>query len=285
MLHNFSRCLEVKDGFETNHLKVLYYDLKAGFSGTYRSYEYSRICTILEGEKHVTINNGSEFAYTPMDFVYLPPHSHIEMTMPINTKAIVYELDNHIVSNIQNQIQSRLEVDLNLEPKIHVDKHKFDTIKPEINRIMQALSTDDQDKSFLVDILTQELVYNMIKHNFIKQSPSNELSLVEYTLNYMHSHFNESISLSELAYNRHVSASCLTKNFKKSTGFTPKEYLNTIKMKKAKEMLSTQTVTETSYNLGYEHISHFINLFKRFYGVTPKQYALKTVKNTTIQLR
>ena len=29
--------------------------------------------------------------------------------------------------------------------------------------------------------------------------------------------------------------------------------------------------------LGYDNISHFIKLFKKYYGITPKQYFLKEI--------
>ena len=52
-----------------------------------------------------------------------------------------------------------------------------------------------------------------------------------------------------------------------------------LKLHKAKEMLKYQSVTEVAFSLGYENISHFINIFKRNFGITPKQYSLSLVNS------
>lgn len=45
-----------------------------------------------------------------------------------------------------------------------------------------------------------------------------------------------------------------------------------LKIKKAKELLAFQNVTEVSFDVGYENISYFIKEFREKYGITPKEY-------------
>ena len=90
MLHNFTRELELSDRLETQYLRVLYYDLAKDYSDSYHSYEYARLCTIVEGEKHISVNDSSPFTYGDKQFLLLPPQSHIHMKMDRPTRARSY---------------------------------------------------------------------------------------------------------------------------------------------------------------------------------------------------
>ena len=43
----------------------------------------------------------------------------------------------------------------------------------------------------------------------------------------------------------------------------------------SKRMKAAKKMEKSAYDLGYENISHFIKLFKKKFGLTPKQYSLK----------
>ena len=60
-------------------------------------------------------------------------------------------------------------------------------------------------------------------------------------------------------------------------GMSFNEFLTQVRMLKAKDLLytSTMTVNEISAACGYDVPSTFYRLFKKFYGVSPKQYAEK----------
>ncbi|TCO77399.1 helix-turn-helix domain-containing protein [Marinisporobacter balticus] len=287
MLYNFTRCLEKNSEYETDYLKILYYDLKKGYKGTYRSYEYNRICTIHSGSKHVTINEGSQFVYSPSEFILLPPHSSVEMDIPEDTNAIVFEISDQIVDKIKDNIQNKFDTALIHEDANDIKLHSIKTIRSQISRINNTLMINDPDKGFLIDLITQELVYHLIKNNFLPDEMNYNLNdPIEYTLKYMHTHIHEAIYLSDLANELNISQSSLSSKFKTATGFTPKEYFNMIKIKKSKDELLSKSVTEVCYSLGFENISYFINLFKKHYGETPKKYAMRMSRyNTNRPLR
>ncbi|MHC1747999.1 MAG: AraC family transcriptional regulator [Cellulosilyticaceae bacterium] len=276
MLHNFQRYLEQNTGFETNYLKVLYYDLEDGYCGTYRSYEYNRICTILSGSKHVTINKGDAFIYNPEKFILLPPHSSVEMIIKEHTKAVVYEISDRIVDEMYEKLQYRYQKDIIEEHPDNIRTHLLSTLQLPLQRINSTLQSEDQDKAVLVDVMTQELVYHLYKNHFISKTPNiSDAHPVEYAIQYFQHHISENISLTDLAHSLNMSPSHFSSTFKNVTGFTPKAYLNMIKVKKSKHLLLSKQVTEVAYELGFDNISYYIDLFKRHYGETPKQYALR----------
>lgn len=279
MLHNFERCLEKQPEYETDNLKVLYYDLEKNYNATYKSYEYNRICTILSGRKHVTINGGQQFIYSPTDFILLPPHSSVEMEIPENTKAVVYEISDQLIDEVTDRIQNSLNVDLLSEDKDKIAPHQIQTIDSSLKKINQIFSENNPDKGFLIELSSKELVYNLLKNNYVAAKYSENLQdPVRYTIHYIQEHIYSMVSIQEIANQLNLSLSSLSNRFKKTTGFTPVEYINLVKLKKAREDLSSKSVTEVCFELGYENISYFIHLFKKHYGETPKQYSLRILK-------
>ncbi len=55
---------------------------------------------------------------------------------------------------------------------------------------------------------------------------------------------------------------------------SPQKYIHLRKLKKSLELLKATSVTDAAFSLGYENPSYFIQLFKREFGMTPKQYQL-----------
>ncbi len=283
MLHNFQRCLEQNSGYETDNVKVLYYDLEKGYQGIYRSYEYHRVCTILDGSKHVSINKGKEFIYSPNEFLLLPPHSSVEMSIEEDTKALVYEISDQVISSMIDKVQYNVNQDITLEDRNHIHTHDFSSIASPIYQINTTLQEQDHDKHILIDLLTQELVYHMIKRNYIHNVyTSDQTNPIKYAIHYLHQHIKDNISITELAYQMNLSPSHFSSLFKNATGISPKAYLSMLKLKKAKQLLETKTVTEVAYELGYENISYFIHLFKKEYGTTPKKYKMSASHTRTI---
>lgn len=281
MLTNFNRDLELVDGLETDYLKLLYYDLPP-MSSDYKTYEYSRLCTILEGRKRVSVNNDVNFTYNPGQFILLPPHSNVRMNIDSPTKALVFEINDSLLK----KVTEKLSIDLNTDyDQLCEDRFFQGNTSNELGTCLDKLSststTPDKNKEFLLDLYAQELIYHLIKIKGIQQVMNFESdNPIHKAINYIKENIKQPISISQLAYYLNMSEANFSNSFKKVIGVTPKEYITSLKMHKAKEMLKNQNVTEVAYDLGYDNISHFIALFKTKYGITPKQY--KSIGDATV---
>ena len=76
-----------------------------------------------------------------------------------------------------------------------------------------------------------------------------------------------------------MSFSNLSHQFKSFTGENISSYISTLKIKYAKELLSTSelTVNEIAAKLGYFQASSFIKKFKSIEGITPREYRRKQI--------
>ena len=87
----------------------------------------------------------------------------------------------------------------------------------------------------------------------------------------MRQNINEEIDLKAMAGKYNVSYSFFRKMFKKYTGVSPGQYHLQLRITRAKELLisTDKSIKEISYELGFQSIFYFSNLFKKKEGVTP----------------
>ncbi|WP_214227774.1 helix-turn-helix domain-containing protein [Pedobacter sp. B4-66] len=94
---------------------------------------------------------------------------------------------------------------------------------------------------------------------------------------YIEEHFQEKITVDELAQLYCIGRRSLELRFKKATSNTIVEYLQRVKIEAAKRNfeLSKKSVNEVMFETGYTDSKAFRSLFKRITGVSPIEYSNK----------
>lgn len=274
MLTSFSKLHEDFEGFESEYIKILTYDLKEGYKGRYKSYAYNRVCTIIDGSKDVKINGESQFTYGKDEFVLLPPHSTVDMEMKKDTRAMVFEISDQLVSKIHNNIENRFQQSISKDDDCYVSDVTTNMIG-NMRKIKDAVFSESADQHFLVDLYAQELVYNLMHEKHILSKGFDKKTNTDLAVEIIKKEGNECITIQEVASLLHMSNANLTYLFKQEFNMSPKQYQNLIRIKKSKDLLLKYNVTEVAMMVGYTNISYFIRLFKSYYGITPKQYIMQ----------
>jgi len=85
------------------------------------------------------------------------------------------------------------------------------------------------------------------------------------------------IKMEELAKQLSTGYSKFRKSFKDITGQSPNQYHLELRLKKAKELLTSTTlsISEIAFKTGFESVFYFSKIFKNKMGVSPKFYRLK----------
>lgn len=97
---------------------------------------------------------------------------------------------------------------------------------------------------------------------------------VEIAMSYMESHFSSRITLDDLAELTNTNKYHLAKEFKRYTEFSPLDYLIWIRIREAKVMLKTTTMSANriAKEVGIRDINNFNYHFKKRVGMTPGEY-------------
>lgn len=108
--------------------------------------------------------------------------------------------------------------------------------------------------------------------------------LFDHAVKFIHSHLSEPLSLDILSEHLHISPSHLSRTFKKVCGESLTEYINHVRIEKAKEYLFQKDILayEVANLVGYNDATYFSSIFKKYTGVSPTEYRQKNVKPSLI---
>lgn len=100
------------------------------------------------------------------------------------------------------------------------------------------------------------------KNNFLK------------SISYIHKHFSEDLSVTELAKMEGLSQSHYRTIFKEITGISPADYITLRRIENASKLLenTNMSLSEIAASSGYNDVYYFIRMFKKKAGITPAKY-------------
>ncbi|MDO7908029.1 AraC family transcriptional regulator [Paenibacillus sp. JX-17] len=100
---------------------------------------------------------------------------------------------------------------------------------------------------------------------------------LEQGMHFMKVHYTEGITVAQAAEHAGVERTHFTRRFHQTYGITPIQYLQQLKIDKAKELLrdTSYTLTEIAQTVGYPDMFTFSKAFKKLTETTPKQYRLR----------
>lgn len=99
------------------------------------------------------------------------------------------------------------------------------------------------------------------------------LEKLKFIVRYVQEHYQESIAVAQMAELCHYSESHFMKFFKTHMKTSFVHYLNDYRLTMAHRMLgaTSDSVLEIAQKCGFENLSYFNRMFKKKYGVTPRQ--------------
>lgn len=99
-------------------------------------------------------------------------------------------------------------------------------------------------------------------------------------INWTEKNYLNKISIDEVAHIVGYEKHYFCNKFKKLTGISYINYVNNLRIQHACRMLANgNSVSTVCDECGFENLSYFVQLFKKFVGVTPKTYSVKLYDN------
>jgi len=106
---------------------------------------------------------------------------------------------------------------------------------------------------------------------------NNYSNLINQTLLYIDKNYDQDLTLGQVASEIGVSYSYLSRKFKEECGQGFSDYLNQLRIKKAKKMITAgnRNIKEIVNQVGFNNYNYFFKVFKDFEGITPSEYERK----------
>lgn len=153
----------------------------------------------------------------------------------------------------------------------HNDKEKLRTLFDNMLACQDKKPMSAENLSAVAEVLA------LIEKNKDRTEPSAGLpARLEEILKYTDENFKSDCTVNMLCEKFFISRSSLYREFKEWLDITPSKYIENRRLSSAKKLLEQgESVQATAEKSGFPDYSHFISLFKRRFGITPKKFQSK----------
>jgi len=105
---------------------------------------------------------------------------------------------------------------------------------------------------------------------------SDSIDVIAEARDYIQRHFKDNISREQIAEAVFVAPNYLSRRFSAEMGINLREYVNMLRIEEAKKLLraTEKSISEIAGEVGYDNISYFSTVFKKFCGVSPLDWRL-----------
>lgn len=240
-------------------------------------FEFVRVIT---GNLLLTINE--QEVHMPEGTVAFVPSGFLHSYTP--EEHCVYDcivLDTGMLTNKSDSCRKFIRKIMNREMDVQMFYNQdFPDVCQTVWSLFDALS----DKLEGYELLVQGTLYQFFgiviskqyQADISSQTPRSlkRIKQIKQALEFIEASYTQPLTLKDLSESAQMSPKYFCQFFQEMTHRTPIDYLNYYRIERACYLLSTtnQTITEVAYNTGFNDSSYFIKIFKRYKGITPKQY-------------
>lgn len=233
-------------------------------------HEYYVIGFIEKGSRYLSCKN-KEYTIEPGDLLLFNPGDN-HTCKQIDGKTLDYRCLNikpEIMSKAVFEITGRGYLPCFTTPVVF--HSELVSILRDLHLVIMQEEKDFR-KEEIFYLLLEQLIEEYTEQE--ETSPKSEQSMeAKIICDFLEKNYMQRITLDDLSNLTGLSKYYLLRSFTKQKGITPYSYLETIRIDKAKKLLEQgELPIDVALQTGFTDQSHFSNFFKKFIGLTPKQY-------------
>lgn len=171
---------------------------------------------------------------------------------------------------------------LSVENFLHhpVPYYKASDTNGSLHSIITALQkqlkdiSDIKENQIQSNLLLAQFMIELSRQRFIGNNKKSGNIYVQRSLSFCEEYFDGEITIDDIATAIGISNAHLQRCFKESTGLTIIEYINQLRIEKAKLLLETSIlpVVDVALNVGFNNRQHFTHTFIKYAGCSPATY-------------
>jgi AraC-like DNA-binding protein len=234
---------------------------------------------MLAGEGRFLIDD-IEYIINEKDLLVISPfRPHAFFEENVNSRMVVLQFNDDLIADAGEEVK-----DLRItDPLITRSKNKVTYIK--LDKLVRELMIENGEKAaafeFASRILVERIFLTIIREMKWEKAGDESKKIrkkrLHETIRYIQENYYRPISLARAAREANFSEYYFARYFKETIGSTFKEYLENIRIEKAKRFLrnTEASVTEIAISNGFNSINSFERAFKKKTGETPLAYRRK----------
>lgn len=146
-----------------------------------------------------------------------------------------------------------------------------------IHKLLKTISGQPQNIELKIQSNLYSIFELLANYNENSQEKAHTNIWLKQSIDYIHAHYMEGISVAEVVRVASVHRSHFYNEFNQLLGISPRQYLIKLRMDRASEMLmkTDLNITEVSLSIGYPDLYSFSRAFYNYYGMSPTHYRAK----------
>ena len=165
----------------------------------------------------------------------------------------------------------------NLDENNHIFKYEKDSSLKKCILEILSLNIMNNSNRLKIDGLLYLFIGNLIENNKYMNKENSNTQVDEYiniSIDFINNNYSNNIKVNDIANYVGLNRSYFSNLFTKKIGISPQEYLLSLKMEKACNLLTNLqlSIGDVARQVGYEDQLTFSKIFKKSKGVSPKLY-------------
>lgn len=242
---------------------------------------YDKVCVLVEGQE-IILNPGEGIMINSNVLHQIKPYK--------NNNCIMFSIvfDSILIGGTgQSLIEKKY-----INPILESNNLKFISLKSDVQwqksilKYLKEIFIISNEKNFGYELemrnclssiwlnLVRKVKEDIKDYTYIV---SHDEERVKLAIQYIHKHYAGNILLDNIAMGANVSKSECCRSFKRILKVTPFEYLMEYRILKAADKLlkSKESISNIAYDVGFNGISYFGKIFKKYMNCTPSEYRIK----------
>ena len=156
------------------------------------------------------------------------------------------------------------------------------TVKEELAELFEKIITEIRMDRFSSTVMTEAYFKQLLiliarNYNSHEREKRGYHSMLDEVINQIHHEYQKDINISVLADSHHISCCWFIREFKRYTGYSPKQYITNLRLQNAKELLNNHSlsINDVANLVGYDNQLYFSRIFRKYVGMSPSDYREK----------
>ncbi len=159
-------------------------------------------------------------------------------------------------------------------PLIQLNYSPWSSCLEAMEQMLRQQVTGDWLEQWDVQLRFQEWFRALLRQSNPKTEVPDDRVRLQSSIRYIGDHYDQTITVDELAADIGLTRASYTRQFKKITGKLPLEYVNAVRLERSKQLLqlTDDRIHEIAQNVGFSSEYYFGRRFKQYAGISPGLY-------------